>query len=175
METWPVEHRVFVYNGSHFPFRRRAMDPRPPELSTCDFSFWWYLKSGVYAHNPRLGSFIQPFCLYVLCSYLSLYILTQFLSPLLPLFYSFVCGPAVHNPLNVSLKLFVLYLLYRNTFPSTQPLNKGLFKNMLVVLMETYCNKVGIQKTQRDDFVQIISAAFILVAQFFLMVLASYL
>ena len=46
---------------------------------------------------------------------------------------------------------------------------------MLVVLMETYCNKVNIQITQRDDFIQIISAAFILVAQFFLMVLASYL
>jgi len=29
---------------------------------------------------------------------------------------------------------------------------------MLVVLMETYCNKVNIQKTQRDDFIQNITS-----------------
>jgi len=28
---------------------------------------------------------------------------------------------------------------------------------MLVVLTETYCNKVNIQITQRDDFIQIIN------------------
>jgi len=117
-----------TYNGSHFPFRRRTMVPSPSQTFNVWFFLWWYLKSGVYAHNPRLGSFIQPFCLYVLCSYLSLYILTQFLSPLFPLFSPFVCSPAVHNTLNVSLNLFLLYLLYRDTFPSTQPLNKGFLK-----------------------------------------------
>jgi len=27
--------------------------PRSPDLSTCDFFLWGYLKSRVYAHNPR--------------------------------------------------------------------------------------------------------------------------
>ena len=28
--------------------------PRSPDLSTCDFFLWWYLKSRVYAHKPRM-------------------------------------------------------------------------------------------------------------------------
>jgi hypothetical protein len=27
--------------------------PWPPDLSTCDFFLWGYLKSRVYAHKPR--------------------------------------------------------------------------------------------------------------------------
>ena len=27
--------------------------PRSPDLSTCDFFLWGYLKSRVYTHNPR--------------------------------------------------------------------------------------------------------------------------
>ena len=27
--------------------------PRPPDLSTCDFLVWGYLKSRVYTHKPR--------------------------------------------------------------------------------------------------------------------------
>ena len=54
METWPVEHRVFVSPGhliSHFGNVPRP--PRSPDLSTCDFFLWGYLKSRAYTHKPR--------------------------------------------------------------------------------------------------------------------------
>ena len=37
----------------HFAFRRCAMAPRSPDLSSCDFLLWGYLKSRVYTHNRR--------------------------------------------------------------------------------------------------------------------------
>ena len=43
-----------------------------------------------------LGAFIQPFCLKDLCSYLSLYILTQYLSPFLQLFSPSFCPHFFH-------------------------------------------------------------------------------
>jgi hypothetical protein len=54
METWPVEHRVFVYDG-HFisRFGDVPWPPRSRDLSTCDFFLWGYLKSCVYTHKPR--------------------------------------------------------------------------------------------------------------------------
>jgi hypothetical protein len=54
METWPVELRLFLYDG-HFisRFGDVPWPHRSPELSTCDFFLWGYLKSRVYTHNPR--------------------------------------------------------------------------------------------------------------------------
>jgi hypothetical protein len=55
METWPVEHRVFVYDGhliSHFG--DVLWPPRSPDLSMCDFSLWGFLKSRVYTHKPHM-------------------------------------------------------------------------------------------------------------------------
>ena len=42
-----------VIRAPHFPFRRRAVPPRSPDLSTCEFFLWGYFKSRVYAHKPR--------------------------------------------------------------------------------------------------------------------------
>ena len=42
-----------VSRAPHFPFRRRAVIPCSPDLSTCDFFVWGYLKSHVYTHKPR--------------------------------------------------------------------------------------------------------------------------
>jgi hypothetical protein len=53
METWPVEHRVFVFPGhlvSHFV--DLPWPPCSPNLSVCDFFLWGYLKSHVYTHKP---------------------------------------------------------------------------------------------------------------------------
>ena len=49
METWPVEHHVFVYDA----FVKYVLwPPRLPDLS-CYFFLWGYLKSHVYIHKPR--------------------------------------------------------------------------------------------------------------------------
>ena len=37
----------------HFAFWRCAMAPRSPDLSSCDFFLWGYLKGRVYTHKPR--------------------------------------------------------------------------------------------------------------------------
>jgi hypothetical protein len=53
METWTVEHRVFVYAG-HLISRYGDVPwpPRSPDLSTSDFLLWGYLKLRVYTHKP---------------------------------------------------------------------------------------------------------------------------
>jgi hypothetical protein len=54
MENWPVEDRVFVYDGHLISrFGDVPWPLRFPDLSTCDFSLWGYLKSRVYTHKPR--------------------------------------------------------------------------------------------------------------------------
>jgi len=35
-------------------FRDVPWPPRSPDLTTCDFFLWGYLKSRVYAHKPRM-------------------------------------------------------------------------------------------------------------------------
>jgi hypothetical protein len=56
MEQWTVEHRMFAYDAYVTRVILRFGDipwpPRSPDLSTCDFFLWGYLKSRVYAHNP---------------------------------------------------------------------------------------------------------------------------
>jgi hypothetical protein len=56
MEQWTVEHRMFAYDAYVTRVISRFGDipwpPRSPDLSTCDFFLWGYLKSRVYAHNP---------------------------------------------------------------------------------------------------------------------------
>jgi len=52
METWPVRnmfpgHLVSRFGDVPWP-------PRSPDLSTCDFFLWGYLKSRVYRHKPRM-------------------------------------------------------------------------------------------------------------------------
>jgi hypothetical protein len=57
MDTCPVEHRVFVYDGHLiFCFGDVPWPPRSPDLSTCDFFLWGYLKSLVYTHKPRTSN-----------------------------------------------------------------------------------------------------------------------
>jgi hypothetical protein len=56
METWPFEHRVFLYDGHLIScFGDVPWPPRSPDLSTCDFfPFGGYLKSRVSTHKPRM-------------------------------------------------------------------------------------------------------------------------
>jgi len=44
---------VHVSRAPLFPFRRRVVAPRSPNLSKCDFFLWGYFKSRVYTHKPR--------------------------------------------------------------------------------------------------------------------------
>jgi len=59
METWAVERRVFLYDAfvksvESFPVSETCRGPpRSPDLSTCDFFLWRYLKSRVYVRKPR--------------------------------------------------------------------------------------------------------------------------
>ena len=54
METWPVEHRVFIFPG-HL-ISRFGDVPWPlalPIFQRVIFFLWGYLKSRVYTHKPR--------------------------------------------------------------------------------------------------------------------------
>ena len=43
-----------MFPGHHISrFRDVPWPPRSPDLSTCDFFLWGYLKSRVYTHKPR--------------------------------------------------------------------------------------------------------------------------
>jgi hypothetical protein len=54
METWPVEHRVFVYDGHLIScFGDVPWPPHSPDLSMCDSFLGGYLKLHVYTHKPR--------------------------------------------------------------------------------------------------------------------------
>ena len=49
METWPAEHRVFVYDAF---VKRRAVAPSLSRSFNVTFLLWGYLESRVYAHKP---------------------------------------------------------------------------------------------------------------------------
>ena len=54
METWPAEHRVFVYDAY---VERRSVAPLAlpifQRVCVCVCFLGWYLKKPVYTHKPR--------------------------------------------------------------------------------------------------------------------------
>ena len=55
METWPVERSVFVYDAF---VKRRAVPPRSPDLSTCDFfPFWVFEIACLRSQTPYVERF----------------------------------------------------------------------------------------------------------------------